>query len=1140
MQRMFFEKKYFTLLYLYLTVLMALIGIFSPSKARAVSFSGPKTNDVGLAPMSVTTGDFNGDGKLDLAVVTSSRSNNVSILLGNGNGTFQTAVNYSAGLYPVSVIACDFNGDGKLDLAVANSSSSDVSILLGNGDGTFQEALNYSVGTSPVSMIAGDFNGDGRLDLAIASNSDISILLGNGDGTFQTVASYSVLNPYSVTAGDFNRDGKLDLAVANIGSNDVLILLGNGDGTFQTAVSYSAGTHPYSITTGNFNGDGKLDLAVANNSSNDVSILLGNGDGTFHTAVNYSVGTYPISVIAGDFDGDGKLDLVVANYGSNDISILLGNGDGTFHTAVNYSVGTYPISVIAGDFDGDGKFDLAVANNGTNDVSILLNTTVIVVGQSNDLSLTMTGTGSGKVLFSLGFNCSGTCRQEFPNGTTVTLSPVAAGGSIFSGWTGCDSVNGTDCTVSMNSVRSVIANFTRQSPGTGTLYGRVTTSWGSGVANALVRVVREYESASCSAPSCMLVNTDSYGNYLIGNIVPGTYIGAFLNQPVQFGTSGGSVYTTNQYYNNKHSMASADLVAVNEGSTIELDAVYPLFGQISGMVTDMNGAGIGNIAVQVYNLDEEYIDAGWTDTSGNYTVQHVPYGTYKIRFRANNAVGQLPAQNLMTQVAYVTVAASNTVVTGINTTISTGKKISGRITNKDGLPIAGTAVVADLYGNGIASASTDATGAYTAMGIPPGSYRVLFYANPGNPVDPTKLYSREYYGGDLYAAGVTVTADADLSDINGVLEASGPAISVQVFKDFGVEIVGMSTYRSFTITNRGTADLVLGSLSKTGDDFKILNDRCSGEIVAPAKICTFQINFIPQSEGTKTGVITVPSNSALVNISLTGSGGAATGNSGTTAVPYGDIVPVSPTSDVSVIFTGVTSEEGTVTATALTTLKPISNFRLLNGASYDITTTATFTGMVTVCITYDPATMSSPANEQNLKLFHYSGGAWQDITISVNTISHAICGVTSSLSPFAVAEPTSVPFTNLSDKLRIHAGPPPSFDLNASFNLGGSSDGINPLAENVALQVGTYTVTIPAGSFHQLNSGSKKTTYVFSGVVNGATLSLQIAPPSITGNGWNFKASGTPVDLTGLSNPVTVVITIGNDSGTTAINASIF
>ena len=333
---------------------------------------------VGSDPESVTVGDFNGDGKLDLAVAN---GNGVSILLGNGDGTFQNAVNYPVGFSPNSVTVGDFNADGKLDLAVAgygDNNSVSVSILLGNGDGSFQAAVNYAVGnyyfsSYPISVTVGDFNADGKLDLAVAIYLDynVSILLGNGDGTFQP-DNYAVgTQPNSVTVGDFNGDGKLDLAVANYGSNTVSILLGNGDGTFQTAVNYAVYSSPPSVAVGDFNGDGKLDLAVANYDSDSVSILLGNGDGTFQTAVNYAVGSGPISVTVGDFNADGKLDLAVANEDSNDVSILLGNGDGTFQNAGNYAVGSSPNSVTVGDFNGDGKLDLAVANYDSNNVSIL-------------------------------------------------------------------------------------------------------------------------------------------------------------------------------------------------------------------------------------------------------------------------------------------------------------------------------------------------------------------------------------------------------------------------------------------------------------------------------------------------------------------------------------------------------------------------------------------------------------------------------------------------------------------------------------------------------------------------------------------------------------------------------------------------
>jgi hypothetical protein len=289
---------------------------------------------------SVTSGDFNGDGKRDLAVAWANVSgplSGVSVLLGNGDGTFQAAVSYSVGpfgYFAVSVTTGDFNGDGKLDLVTANRGG-DVSVLLGNGDGTFQAAVHYPAGSGPGSVTSGDFNGDGRLDLAVAnqSSNNVSVLLGNGDGTFLPAVSYSVgTSPSSVTSGDFNGDGKPDLVVANLYSHTVSVLLGNGDGTFQAAASYGVGPNPSSVTSGDLNGDGKLDLATVNADNNSVSVLLGNGDGTFKTAVSYVTGSSSSppagrsAVTSGDINGDGKLDLVTANSRDGNVSILLNAG----------------------------------------------------------------------------------------------------------------------------------------------------------------------------------------------------------------------------------------------------------------------------------------------------------------------------------------------------------------------------------------------------------------------------------------------------------------------------------------------------------------------------------------------------------------------------------------------------------------------------------------------------------------------------------------------------------------------------------------------------------------------------------------------------------------------------------------------
>jgi uncharacterized delta-60 repeat protein len=299
------------------------------------------------------------------------------VLLGSGTGSFSAATSFSVDSNPFAVTTGDFNGDGRLDLATSNMNSNTVSVLLGDGTGSFSAAISFGVGNSPHSITTGDFNGDGRLDLATANtnSNNVSVLLGDGTGGFSTANNFGVGNaPFSVATGDFNGDLILDLAAANNSSNNVSVLLGSGTGGFSAATNYSVGSGPESVMTGDFNGDLILDLATANAGSNNVSVLLGDGIGGFRTATNFSVGNAPRSVTAGDFNGDSRLDLVTANNSSNNVSVLLGSGTGSFSAATSFSVDSNPFAVTTGDFNGDGRLDLATANTNSNNVSVLLNT----------------------------------------------------------------------------------------------------------------------------------------------------------------------------------------------------------------------------------------------------------------------------------------------------------------------------------------------------------------------------------------------------------------------------------------------------------------------------------------------------------------------------------------------------------------------------------------------------------------------------------------------------------------------------------------------------------------------------------------------------------------------------------------------
>ncbi|MFN6447417.1 MAG: FG-GAP-like repeat-containing protein [Nostoc sp. DedSLP05] len=338
-----------------------------------LAFTTGSSFGVGSSPGFVTVGDFNKDGNLDL-VVANANSDNVSVLLGNGSGSFGATSNFAVGDHPTSVTVGDFNKDGNLDLAVTNYFSNNVSVLLGNGSGGFGAASNFNVGTAPLSVTVGDFNKDGNLDLAVANSgsNDVSVVLGNGSGSFGAASNFAVaMTPYSVTVGDFNKDGNLDLAVASIDSGNISVLLGNGSGGFSAANNFGVGGASLSITVGDFNKDGNSDLAVALVDFTKVSVVLGNGSGGFGTASHFDVADSPTSVTVGDFDKDGNSDLAVVDF--NKASVLLGNGSGGFGTASTFDVGSNPYSVIVGDFNKDGNSDLAVANSGSNNVSVLLN-----------------------------------------------------------------------------------------------------------------------------------------------------------------------------------------------------------------------------------------------------------------------------------------------------------------------------------------------------------------------------------------------------------------------------------------------------------------------------------------------------------------------------------------------------------------------------------------------------------------------------------------------------------------------------------------------------------------------------------------------------------------------------------------------
>jgi hypothetical protein len=423
-------------------------------------------------PYSVAIADVNGDGNPDLIVANQGGSNgdgSVAVLLGNGDGTFRTPTDYdSGGVYAYSVAVADVNGDGKPDIIVGNGCASGtsgincsaegvVSVLLGNGNGTFQPAVSYNSGGYSIygsSVAIADLRGNGKLDIVVANfnASNVGVLLGNGDGTFNAAVTYSSggSDATSVAIADLNGDGKPDVVVTSFctvtgcGNNFpfphgiVGVLLGNGNGTFQPVVTYDPGDGgTFDVAIADVNGDGKPDLVSANcgfyacapERPGEVGIMLGNGDGTFQTAVLYPAANSPDSIAVADMNGDGIADVVVGNWGTSSdgnfgaISVLPGNGDGTFQLPLTFSTGGAEVpSIAVADLNSDGKPDVVAVGIAINPspgvVSVLINnsctgncsTTTLTsslnpttYGQSVTFTATVTGTSSvpptGTVVF---------------------------------------------------------------------------------------------------------------------------------------------------------------------------------------------------------------------------------------------------------------------------------------------------------------------------------------------------------------------------------------------------------------------------------------------------------------------------------------------------------------------------------------------------------------------------------------------------------------------------------------------------------------------------------------------------------------------------------------------------------------------
>jgi hypothetical protein len=330
-------------------------------------------------PGAIVVGDFNNDGKLDVAVGNGS---GIDVYLGKGDGSFEKPIHHSESFRPTFMVAADVNNDGKLDLLVAETRPFvSVEVLLGDGTGRFARKSGAPGYNDYGGFLAvGDLNGDGNLDFvvsgAIGGYGSNEVYLGKGDGTFTHGSTVGEGFGVPVLA-DFDGDGNLDLAVPDgmNGDTKVDVCFGNGNGTFQACSQYDTGlsTVVWAVAAADVNGDGKLDLITDGFAG--VVILLNNGDGTFSQGETIPLGGLagefnPITT--GDMNGDGKLDVVLKNVNytasQQSVVVLLGNGDGTFRNTIEFQAGSpgqKHLGLAVGDFDGTGKLGVVVAGNQT-------------------------------------------------------------------------------------------------------------------------------------------------------------------------------------------------------------------------------------------------------------------------------------------------------------------------------------------------------------------------------------------------------------------------------------------------------------------------------------------------------------------------------------------------------------------------------------------------------------------------------------------------------------------------------------------------------------------------------------------------------------------------------------------------------
>jgi hypothetical protein len=734
--------------------------------------------------------------------------------LGNGNGTFQTQTTFATGDSPRSVTLGDVNSDGRLDIITANRDSDTASVLLnttvsGSITPTFQTQGTFSTGSnsSPRSVALGDVNGDGKLDIVTANNNSdtASVLLGNGNGIFQTQVPFSTgsnSNPRAVTLGDVDGDGNLDIITANNGDAKVSVLLGNGNGTFQGQQTLAVGSNPRAVTLGDVNGDGNLDIITGNFADNNASVLLGNGNGTFQNQATFATNR-PYSVTLGDVNGDGRLDITTASFSSDNASVLLGNGNGTFKTQATFAVGDGPIAVALGDVNGDGRLDITTANFNSGNASVLLNS-IPFTGQTATVAPSVTLNTSDLLVTATTLTIDGTGFSTTPGNNTVTLSSGAAG------------------TVTTATETQLIVTFST-TPTLGALTAVVTTnaiSSGSpvqvaniiGVANTPIFGTPTPTANGFTVQISNYDNNFTYGGTATAGSVAISGTGFVTVTGVAANTSSTATITTTRT-NFATGSAQVTATSLNAANT-------PTFGTTTA-TTD-------GFTVQINNYDNNFTYGGTATAGGTVAISNTGMVTVTgvAAFTSSTATITTTRTNYVSGSAQVTATSLAPTPLVVGTPPPTSSGGSSTVTLYD--PVTGvetgTAVPFPGFNGPIKVVSGDFNNdgvaeIFAGAGFGGGPAIAILNSQTGEVMEAFFAFDQAFTGG-VFVAVQDVNGDGVLDIIASAGPTGGPEVRIfdgngltvlRSFYAYAVDFTGGVTVASVDFNNDGILDLVTGA-----------------------------------------------------------------------------------------------------------------------------------------------------------------------------------------------------------------------------------------------------------------------------------------------------------------------------------------